>query len=379
MSPSGKYLAFAGLVAAFAAVVGCHTSVRFVQPISPAPAASPAPQAHAAAPAPADSPALFGDNPESESVPFENRLVTNLRRHSYTTDGLDFDPDVFGPDNLIAFASTRNSDHPDIFLKNTAGTALTQLTSDPADDIQPRFSPNGRQVTFCSNRTGSWDIWLANRDGTSLTQLTADHTDEISPCWSPDGSQLAYTVWGQRSRQWEVWTLSIDQPGTTRFLCYGMFPAWSPDGGQLVFQRARQRGSRLFSIWTIELVAGEARRPTEVAQSDTAACIAPRWSPDGRMVVYCVVDPETAAPAPASATPRTADLWVVELQTGLRFKLTDGADACFNPVWATNGRIFFVSPRAGTENIWSLTSELGSYETAASVSRRAMQRDSDTN
>ena len=206
---------------------------------------------------------------------------------------------------------------------------------------------------------------MIDRGGTGLTQLTNSPTDEIAPCWSPDGSRIAFTVWGNRSHQWEIWTLAVDQPGVRHFLVNGMFPAWSPDGGRIAFQRARKRGSRLFGIWTVDLQGNEARHPTEIAHSESQACIAPCWSPDGTMLVYCAVRRGTPAAAVSRDTPAEADLWVAETETGLRIKLTDGADASFNPVWARSGRIFFVSPRTGTENIWSLTTELGEYAVAA--------------
>lgn len=308
---------------------------------------------------------LFGDEPEDERVPFENRLVTNLSRHTFTTEGLDFDPDVLDSEELLVFASTRHALCPDIYLKRIDGATITQLTSDPADDIQPRFKPDGKQVVFCSNRSGNWDIWLVDRGGTGLTQLTSDPADEMAPCWSADGTQIAYTIWGPQSHQWEIWTLSVDQPGVRRFLAYGMFPAWSPDGNRIAFQRARQRGSHLFSVWIIDLVDGEARHPTEVAYRESAACIAPRWAPAGNMLVYCIVNGDGVMSAGTGQAPSSADLWVVELESGLRMKLTDGADPAFNPVWADGGRVFFVSPRSGTENVWSLTTEVTSYASGA--------------
>ncbi len=304
---------------------------------------------------------LFGDHPDYEHVPFENRVVMNLARHTFTTDGLDFDPDLCARAGLMVFASTRNAVRPDIYLKSIDGTTVTQLTSDPADDIQPRFGPDGQQIAFCSNRAGSWDIWLTNRDGTAVTQLTRDPSDEIAPCWSPDGTQIAYCAWGGRSHQWEIWTLATDHPGIRRFLAYGMFPAWSPDGQWLAFQRARQRGSHLFSIWTVDLKDGEALHPTEVAHDEMAACIAPAWSPDGAKLVYCTVPVDMVQPTPPDGTPPAADLWIVELKSGLRLRLTDGSAACFNPTWTRDGRVFFVSSRSGTENIWSLSTSLGGY------------------
>jgi TolB protein len=301
---------------------------------------------------------FHGDNPAYDHVPYENRMVGNFTRHTFTHDGLDFDPDLDAIGEEMVFASTRNSVHPDIYIKQVDSTAVMQLTSDPADDIQPRYSPNAEQVVFSSNRSGNWDLWLVNRDGTGLRQLTFTPNDEIAPSWSPDGQQIAFSQWSPRQRRWELWTLSVEQPGLRRFLTYGMFPAWSPSGEQIAFQRARERGTRWFSVWTIDLVDGEARRPTEIAHSARSACIAPRWSPDGEMIVYCEV---RDIPQPAvdgkPTPPRThAEIWVVGARDGQRFKITDSVSPSFNPAWSATNRIYFVSTRQGTENIWSTRS-----------------------
>jgi TolB protein len=232
------------------------------------------------------------------------------------------------------------------------GYAITQLTSDPADDIQPRFSPDGKKVVFCSNRSGNWDIWIVERDGAGMTQLTRDQADEVAPCWSPDGTRIAFCTWGRRSHQWELWEMAVAEPGVRRFLAFGMFPDWSPDGRHIAFQRARQRDGRWFSIWTIELADGDVKHPTEVAFSDDAACIAPHWSPDGKRLVYCAIRNSPAGSV--ESAPGFADLWMVEAESGLRMKLTDGGAPTFNPVWASSGRVYFVSSRAGTDNIWSV-------------------------
>jgi len=308
---------------------------------------------------------------------FENRVLTNKAQHTFTARGRDFDPDLHPDGSTLLFASTRNSTRPDIFLKRTEGYAITQLTSDPADDIQPRFSPDGENVVFSSNRSGNWDIWMIRADGTGLVQLTSGPNDEIAPCFSPDGMYIAYTSWGGRSAQWEIWTLSIGNPGMRTFLAYGLFPDWSPVGARIAFQRARQRGSRWFSVWSVELVDGDARRPTEIAHSDLSACVAPRFSPDGRAIVYCALTSATAPDGRQAVV--AADVWTVDLKTGLRLKQTDGAAIAFNPVWGSNGRIYYVASRGDAENIWSLASNrrddlLGPTQDTAAVSRAVINR-----
>ena len=341
-------IATAGLVWA-----GCQTPGSDSPPVT---AAEPPGERFTQTPSPAspEDVSLFGTHPDGQRVPYENRLLTNMTRHTFSSVGRDFDPDLHSDGRTMVFASTRNSEHPDIFIKDVDGYAITQLTSDPADDIQPRFSPDGESIVFCSNRGGNWDLWLVKRDGTELTQLTHGVSDEIAPCFSPDGQLIAFAAWGRRSHQWEIWTLSLDRPGIRKFLCYGMFPDWAPDGERIAFQRARQRGTRWFSIWTVELVGDEARHPTEIAYSDSSACIAPRWSPDGSTVVYCSVS-QTDASRETAALP--ADLWLVDARNGVRFKLTDGAAAAFNPTWSSTGRVYFVSARAGAENVWSMRTE----------------------
>jgi Tol biopolymer transport system component len=205
---------------------------------------------------------------------------------------------------------------------------------------------------------------MIRRDGTGLMQLTTDPSDEVAPCWSPDGKTVAYSALGHRTRRWEIWTLNVDKPGVRRFLTYGMFPAWSPDGTHIAFQRARQRGSRWFSIWTIDVSRGEALHPTEIAYSDTHACIGPAWAPDARTLVYSAVRPDAGAAGAFRGVPSVADLWALDLESGLKVKLTDSTSVAFNPVWSPNGRIFFVSGRSGTDNIWSISAQTGSYGTA---------------
>lgn len=326
------------------------------EPVAVAPARPPGPLA--------SSMNAFGERGRDADEPFDSRMVVNYRQHSFTMDGLDFDPDVDPKGTFLVYASTRNAQHPDLYWKAVDGTATTQLTGDPADDIQPSISPDGERIAFCSNRTGNWDVWLIRRDGTGLVQLTHDPGDEVAPCWSPDGRQLAYSVWGYRSHQWEIWMLDVERPGMRKYLANGMFPAWSPDGRHISFQRARQRGSQWFSIWTLELVDGEARHPTEVVHSEASACVAPRWSPDGSKLVYCALAPSRSGTATERES-TVADLWSIELATGARVKLTDGSVSAFNPVWAPNGRIFFVCARGGTENIWSVVSGPTGPEIAA--------------
>ena len=79
----------------------------------------------------------------------------------------------------------------DLYSIPIAGGTATRITSGPAYDMQPRYSPDGRQLVFISDRNGSENVWVANADGTDARALTTTERDSyMSPIWTPDGTYL---------------------------------------------------------------------------------------------------------------------------------------------------------------------------------------------
>jgi Tol biopolymer transport system component len=65
------------------------------------------------------------------------------------------------------------------------GENLTNLSSNPAaNDGFPAFSPEGNQIVFRSNRTGTdYEVFVIDMDGTELTQLTTNSVADNRPDW----------------------------------------------------------------------------------------------------------------------------------------------------------------------------------------------------
>ncbi len=280
----------------------------------------------------------------------------NLRRVTMTAEGADFDPHLDPTGKLLAYASTRHRDTADIYIKRVGAAAVTQVTNDPANDVMPAFSPDGSKIAFASDRAGNWDIYVMDAAGGKPIQITSDPTHDIHPSFSPDGTQLVYCTYGAPSGQWEMVVVDLNSPASKKYIGHGLFPSWSPNADTILFQRARQRGTRWFSIWTLDLIDGDAGAPTELAASANAACITPQWSSDGRNIVFCtVIDPT----ADETQRPTQADVWLMKADGDGRVRMTSGHYANLQPVWAPDGSIFFVSNRGpeGTDNIWSLRSD----------------------
>ena len=277
----------------------------------------------------------------------------NLRHITFATEGADFDPAVAPDGKWLVFASTRHRADADLYLKRVDASAVTQLTGDPGKDVMPAISPDGKTIAFTSSRAGNWDLYLMDIAGGQPIQLTHAPEAEIHPSFSPDGKWLVYCQFAEPAGRWELVLLELANPSVKRFIGYGLFPNWSPTENRIVFQRARERDPRWYSIWAIELVDGEALRPTEIVASANAAAITPDWSPDGKHIVFCtVMDPGDRARDRA----RQSDIWVVDIDGRNRVNLTRSQVTNLQPVWACDGTIYYTSNRGLTdgENVWSL-------------------------
>lgn len=300
--------------------------------------------------------------------------ITNFQQNTFLDEGADSDPAVDPTGKWLVFASTRDSEHANIYLQRVDGVSVTQLTNDESEHAFPAFSPDGKQIAFCSTRSGNWDIYVMDLDGRNVMQITSGPMQDVHPSFSPDGTKLVYSTLGGKSGQWELWTVDL-VTNEKKMIGFGLFPSWSPSKScdRIAFQRARERGSRRFSLWTLDLVDGEARRVTEVAVSPTAAIVSPTWSPDGSKLGFATITEPRGLPG---VKPKgQQDIWTVNADGTNRHRLTNGTGSNLSPCWGADNRIFFVSDRGGCECVWSVLVDGPKTATAAASSDKAAAKD----
>ena len=110
--------------------------------------------------------------------------------------GMALGPERGGTRQLVVAVDRRDQDIWEIPLTaggmNAAGPP-TDLLRSTADDAHPDYSPDGRRITFSSERTGAGEVWVADADGSHPRQVTHLGADVLSyPRWSPDGKEIAF-------------------------------------------------------------------------------------------------------------------------------------------------------------------------------------------
>jgi len=323
---------------------------------------------------------MFGEVPgrpfnPDESFDAGETNTTNVRRVTFADVGADFDPALTRDGTRVVFASTQHRPTADLYIKDINSRTVTRLTSDPAQDVMPAVSPDGKYVAFCSDRDGTWDLFMMPTTGGNPVRLTSEATHDLHPSWSPDGTRITFSRFGEVSNRWELWVMDVASPAGLQFIGYGLFPEWSPVSGtgmdgtdRIAFQRSRERADRTFSVWTVEYNTrtGSAGRETEVVSSPTEALINPSWSPDGDFLLYAAVSNEFASSEDLS-NPGESSLWMIGADGRGAVEFVSGPSVDLMPTWGPNNHVFFVSNRSGTENLWSV--EVGTSVRTANAQR----------
>ncbi len=90
----------------------------------------------------------------------------------------------FSPDGKqITFTSNRIGNDYEIYLVDIDSREISQLTDNGALDTTSRFSPGGEKIVFVSNRGGNQQIWVMDDDGSKPVPLTQGENESVDPAW----------------------------------------------------------------------------------------------------------------------------------------------------------------------------------------------------
>jgi uncharacterized protein YjdB len=192
--------------------------------------------------------------------------------------GKNVTADVFVVEDLF-LASNRGGGFGIYQMRSSVADTLRPVLADSFGNIQPSLSPDRTRIAFSSNRGGSYDLYLMDADGRNRRRLTTDPGNEGEPTWTPDGSRIVYTA-TPRGGQPQLYALLPDGP-PPRALTTGPggnhSPAVSADGRTLAFVSTRDGNQE---VYLMPAAGGEAHRVTRTDQRESY----PRFLPNGDLV-----------------------------------------------------------------------------------------------
>ena len=100
----------------------------------------------------------------------------------------------------------------DIWIGNRDGSSSRQLTTSPADERGPLFSPDGTQIAFAGTYAGNTDVYIVSADGGSPRRLTWHPGNDIPTGWTPDGRSVAFVSAREtdHGRSGQLYHVSVD-------------------------------------------------------------------------------------------------------------------------------------------------------------------------
>jgi len=320
-----------------------------------------------------------------------------------TIPELDISPDGARVAYVVMWIDTEKDEYRStIHVAPTEGGAPVEFTRGPTRDSAPRWSPDGAQLAFLSDRgSDERQLYVMSAHGGEPRRRTSLSGHAGAASWSPDGKKIAISTriwveprpedpearkrWEQRPRhvtkaQYKTdghgytfdaraHLLVIDvATGETKQLTDGDFEdraeSWSPDGREIAFSRTRGgKGDYSSSdIWVADVATGAARRITE----NVGRAISPTWSPDGTTIACYGTDSQD----PGLGDPMVR-VWTVPSRGGQPRRLTERYDRAAvllpapavtpGPIWSPdNASVTFIAGDHGNAHLVRATIADGS-------------------
>jgi hypothetical protein len=243
--------------------------------------------------APIDARALF-PSPDGMTIAYLRDVEGGVELWAMDRDGANRRPllsggtvsvesAVWSPDgSTLAIGYSTATISNDIATLNADGTGLADLTPDPLPgvyiDRSPSWSPDGSQVAFSSNRSGTTRLWIMNADGTNPRQVLPQSfpSSEKQPVWAPDTTNIIAFVATTDAGS----GIGVVRTDGTDFKLIPLTPApndpvWLPNG-RLAYI-ANPSGN--YDVWTVDPVSGTSAQLTTRLDDDVHATVITEVAP----------------------------------------------------------------------------------------------------
>lgn len=231
---------------------------------------------------------------KDEELPLKTASTIDFTTDEGTWMSLDLSPDG----QTIVFDLLG-----DIYTLPVSGGEAKRIIGGLSFESQPKFSPDGKQIVYISDKNGCENLWVANADGSNQKLITSGRNQLfISPSWTPDGEYIVASKAQGAIGTYVLWLYGKDggtgvalgappkpagQPGGRPNPENKMGAVTSPDGRYVYY--AQRNGSfsynMTFPAWQVHRFDRENGVTAQITNSQGSA-MRPLISPDGKYMVY---------------------------------------------------------------------------------------------
>ncbi len=234
--------------------------------------------------------AMTGEaGPFSGKVAFVSTVTGNKELYLMDYDGhnvqrltgngsINLDPD-FSPSGRELIYTSYKKHNPDLYRRELFTGAEARISHSRGINVTGAWAPDGNRIALARSVSGISQIYVIDKNGKQLARLTHSGAIDISPAWSPDGSKIAFV--SDRYGKPQIFIMNADGSGVHRLTYkgnYNVTPRWSPKGDRIAYCRREGGG---FQIHTI---SPDGTGDTELTSAGSNEH--PRWSPDGRYIIF---------------------------------------------------------------------------------------------
>ncbi|MBF0337822.1 MAG: Tol-Pal system beta propeller repeat protein TolB [Nitrospirae bacterium] len=237
----------------------------------------------------------------------------------------------------IAFVGYDSGEGRSIYLMDFDGQRIKKIVKKSSLIARPRWSPDGKRLTYSAMKKGKWTINLLNFDTASETEIFSSKATDLVGDFTPDGKALLLSSSSKGSP--DIYMLQLNSK-VLNPLTYAdtieVSPASSPDGRQIVYVSNRSGSPQLYIM---NSDGSDSRRLTFEGNYNTA----PDWSPAGDLITFCM-----------TAGGRFQIATVKPDGSGLTVLTSAGNNE--EPAFSPDGRyIVFTSDRDGAKGVYAMS------------------------